>query len=145
MNVANGFKVSSARWSLALVLAGFTMALSGCASGPKVVQLSGPHPPVPPDQVRIFQNPPSEYGILSIVYSPISDKIHWDAQGDANAGFEQLKADAGRIGANGVLLVAPPNTANVQVIAGYRGMMYRVPMMTNPKTAVVQAIYVVRE
>jgi hypothetical protein len=121
------------------------MALSGCSTNPKVLPSSGNHPPTTPDQVKIYQAAPSEYEILADVYSPLSDKVHWDDQGNADAGFDELKANAARIGANGILLIAPPDATNVLVIAGYHGMMYKVPMKTNPKTAVCQAIWVVKE
>jgi hypothetical protein len=75
----------------------------------------------------------------------VTGEVRWDARGDANAGFEQLKAQAANKGANGVLLVADPGESDIAVTAGYMGTFYQVPVKENPRTAVAQAIYVIEE
>jgi len=134
------------RLAAALLLAGVVaLLLAGCASNPKVLPSSGPHPPTTADQVQIYQTAPSEYEVIDVVYAPITADTHWDDQGNADKGFDKLKADAAAVGANGLLLTAPPNSADLAVIAGYHGMMYKVPIRSQPKAAVCQAIWVVKQ
>jgi hypothetical protein len=49
------------------------------------------------------------------------------------------------MGANGVLLVGEPGTFDTVAITGYHGTSYKVPMKSQPKAAVVQAIFVISE
>jgi hypothetical protein len=134
------------RMIAALLLTGVVaLMLAGCASNPKVLPTTGPHPPTTPDQVQLYQTPPAEYEVIDVVYSPITADVHWDGQGNADTGFDKLKADSAAVGANGVLLTAPPGTSDLTVIAGYHGMMYKVPIRSQPKAAVCQAIWVVKQ
>jgi hypothetical protein len=71
--------------------------------------------------------------------------VRWDERGDADAGFDRLKADAAARGANGLLLQAPAGAADARVLAGYKGDYYQVPLQTKPRAAVAQAIYVLEE
>ena len=60
--------------------------------------------------------------------------------------FEQFKAKAAAMGANGVLFIVPAGTSDVQVTAGYNGTFYAVPVKTIPsREAVAQAIYVIKK
>jgi hypothetical protein len=134
------------RLAAALLLGSvIALLLAGCASNPKVLPTTGPHPPTTPDQVQLYQAAPSEYEVIDVVYAPITPGVHWDDQGNADAGFDKLKADAAAVGANGLLLTAPPGTSDLTVIAGYHGMMFKVPIRSQPKAAVCQAIWVVKQ
>jgi hypothetical protein len=126
------------RWMACLTL---VAALAGCST---VVPTTS-HPPTTPDKVKIYTDVPKKYEILGTLSVPISADVHWDDKGNADAGFEQLKSAAAAEGANGILLKAPPGTTDFLVTVGYQNTMYQVPLKTNPKTAVVQAIYVVEE
>src|SRR5690349_16023140 len=117
-------------------------AMAGC--GPTVVPPTT-HAPTTPDQVNIYAAPPQEYQVLGMINVPISNDVRWDDKGDANLGFERLKAAAAAQGANGVLLVAPNDPLGAHVMAGYQGKYYQVPLQTNPKAAVAEAIWVVKE
>jgi hypothetical protein len=127
----------------------------GCES--EVLPNSGNHPPLQPDQVKIYQKQPKKYEELGMIEVPTTAEMRWDQRGDSTAGFEALKAKAAAMGANGVLLVDPnrhvdkdldPNRAegNAAVTAGYKGKFYQVPLRAGtPPTAVAQAIYVLKE
>lgn len=116
--------------------------MAGC--GPTVVPPTS-HAPTSPDKVNIYAAPPQEYQVLGMVSVPISDDVRWDDKGDADLGFERLKAAAAAKGANGVLLQAPNNPLGAHVMAGYQGKYYQVPLQTNPKAGVAEAIWVVKE
>jgi hypothetical protein len=126
-------------WMACLTL---VAALAGCGS---TVVPTTSHPAITSDKVKIYTDTPKKYEILGTLSVPISADVHWDDKGNADAGFEQLKSAAAAEGANGILLIAPPGTTDVRVVVGYQGTMYQVPLKADPKTAIVQAIYVVEE
>jgi hypothetical protein len=115
--------------------------VAGCSSGPKVRPAES-HPPLAKEKVKIFQKEPLDYEVLGTITQPVAPDAKWDEKGEATAGFERLMAAAGAMGANGILLKADPGTTDLTVGAGYNGQFYHVPMQTNPRQAVVKAIYV---
>ena len=132
---------------VALLLASsISLLASGCTSTPEVVASSGPRSPTSTDQVRIYQKAPKKYEALGVVSVAPSDRVRWDERGNADEGFEQLKAQAAARGANGLLL-QPEEGSGVRqrILAGYRGKYYEVPVRVEPKAAVAQAIWVLDE
>jgi hypothetical protein len=145
MNVSSG-KNSWMRWSSGLIVGIAAVIFVGCSTNPKVLPTTGPHPATDPNLVMVYQTPPSQYEILGQVEAPIGGNVHWDDQGNADAGFDLLRRKAAEMGGNGLLMAAAPNTTDLLVIAGYHGMMYKVPVRSaNPKAAVCQAIWVVAQ
>ena len=126
----------------ALVLVPGLLFLASCGS--HIVPAQS-HAPTTPDQVKIYQNAPSKYEILDTVSLVITPDMTWDQSGNANTGFDQLKQKAAALGANGLLLDQHTPTATYQVQAGYSGTFYNVPMHLDPKTAVAEAIFVLKE
>ncbi len=118
--------------------------LAGCA-GTQELPPSGPHPALTPDQVNLYQKPPAKFELLGVVSAVIPPSMTWDESGNANAGFDELKAAAAAQGANGILFDQNTNGATYTVNAGYNGTFYNVPMHRDPKTAVVKAIFVIKE
>ena len=122
--------------------------LGGCES--EVLPNSGNHPPLQPDQVKLYQKQPKKYEELGMIEVPTTTEMRWDQRGDSTAGFDALKAKAAAMGANGVLLMrksgeGKSDDEGAMVTAGYKGEFYQVPLRTNPPTAVAQAIYVLKE
>jgi hypothetical protein len=116
------------------------IVVAGC--GPEVVPSSGPRAPTDPSQVSIYQKEPKRYEILGNVEVAVGGDVRWDSKGEANAGFERLKAQAAARGANGILL-SGDSPEMMRVVARYKGTWYQVPVRTEtPKTAVAKAIYV---
>ena len=140
--MANGmFRRSSMIRMLAMMLSlALFMAMTGCST---VVPATS-HPPTTADRVTIYTDKPAKYEILGTLRVAVSPSVHWDEHGNADAGFEQLKAAAAAEGANGIMLIAPPGEADAHVLAGYNSTFYSVPIKTDPRTAIVQAIYVIK-
>lgn len=132
---------------IALLLVSLILLLaSGCASKPEVVASSGPRNPTSTDQVKIYQKAPKKYEALGVVSVAPSDRVRWDKRGNADEGFEQLKAQAAARGANGLLLQPEEGSGvNQRILAGYRGEYYEVPVRVEPRAAVAQAIWVLDE
>jgi hypothetical protein len=119
-------------------------ALAGCAS--KALPSSGPRAPTSPQAVKLYQKPPYRYERLGLVSVPVDADVKWDASGNSDAGFDRLKEEAARRGANGLLLQVDRSQYDGRVLVGYHFTDYQVPYKdTTPRTAVAEAIYVVKE
>jgi hypothetical protein len=129
-------------WILAVNLG--ALVLAGCASH-EVVPSSGPRPATTPEQVKIYQDHPNRYEQLRLIAMEVTPEMGWDERGHADAAFDALKAQAAAAGANGLLLAANPGDFDLLVTAGYRGTFYQVPMRRNPRTAVAQAVFVLKQ
>jgi hypothetical protein len=117
--------------------------LAGCA--PTVLPPSGPHAALATEQVKIYQNQPAKYELLGTIEVPVTAEMKWDEHADSTAGFLALKAKAGALGANGILLKVDENLYDIWVGAGFNGSYYLVPLRREPKTALAAAIYVIKE
>lgn len=127
----------------ALIAVALSVCLAGCAS--EVVPTTS-HQPTDPSQVKIYQKAPAKYEELGEISVPVAGNARWDDKGDANAGFDRLRAEAAARGANGILLDPDSVNAQFEVTAGDRGQFYNVPMRSTPnRAAVAEAIYVHEE
>src|SRR5450759_1078422 len=107
-----------------LALVAMAMLLLGCADQ---IRPATKHAPTSSDQVKLYQEAPSQYEQLGLIHVPVGGVVKWDQSGDANAGFEQFKTKAAELGANGVLLIVPAGVSDAQVTAGYNGRFYTLP------------------
>jgi hypothetical protein len=121
----------------------WTLASTGCA--PEVVPSSGPRSPTSAEQVKIYQKQPRKYEKLGTVTVLAGSRVLWDDKGEAVVGFDELKAKAAALGANGLLLTADPSAFDAYINAGYHGTFYQVPVRHNPKSAIAQAIFVLEQ
>jgi hypothetical protein len=120
--------------------------VAGCKSGPEIVPSSGPRPATSTDEVKIYPKPPLRYERLGVVSIPATREYPWDDRGNADEGFERLKAEAAKRGANGLLLVVDRDQFYGRVLVGYKDTFYEVPYRLKPeKAAVAEAIYVLKE
>ena len=119
---------------------------SGCASS-TVVASKGPRPPLKPEEVTIYQEPPKQYETHGTVSITEADGGKWDGSGNADRGFDSLKAKAAALGANGLLLTADPGSYDRLATAGYHGKFYQIPIRGKAPTgsAFAQAIFVLKE
>ena len=118
------------------------LLLAGCAST-KTFE-ARKRQPAQPGQVDIYQDKPWKYEHIATITLDMKPWFDWDAHGNANKGFEELKRQARELGANGVLLRGLPGQTNGRVAAGYHDEFLYVPVITKPFTAVAQAIRVSR-
>ncbi len=85
----------------ALILALTALALSACASSH--VLTGQPRPPVPVSQVRVyFAPPPSRYEEIALLQSN-SGAFTYGEQNKMDSVLGKLRAEAAKLGANGVL------------------------------------------
>lgn len=126
--------MSSAKNLIILLLA---ITLVACASGSSIVT-GTKRTPLTPNQVKLYTEPPAKYEVIGIVNS--SSDAGWNEQGSVDYAVEELKNQAAKLGANGVLLGATGETTTT-VVGGYgSGYIYSIPVTA--KTVTGKAIYV---
>ena len=113
------------------------LALGACASGSAIVT-GNTRPPVALEQVKIYLEPPADFEVIGLVSA--SSDAGWTEQGSVDYAIEELKKQAAKLGANGVLLVSSGEKTTT-VVGGYgTGYVYAVPVTA--KTVQGRAIFV---
>lgn len=112
------------------LLAAATLALlTGCATG--TVLVTGPqHPPLSREQVVLYTMPPAKYEVVGLVEARSNGRY----QPALDRAVAQLKREAAKVGANGILLSNPQNQP-----AGFTGGLFEKPRVSG------QAIYVMAQ
>lgn len=77
-------------------------ALFGCATGSAIVTGKA-RPAIAPTEVKIYLDPPSQYETIGIVEA--SSDVEFSTQAAQDRAINELKSQAAKIGANGVLLM----------------------------------------
>jgi len=114
-----------------------TTLVTACASGSYI--LTGQQrQPIQPTGVKLYTSPPSNYEVIAIVNA--SSDAGWTEQGSQDYAVEELKKQAAKLGANGVLLMATGETSSTTVGSYGNGMLFAIPVTA--KTISGKAIYV---
>lgn len=92
----------SARAALWILLFAALAASIGCASTSKVM-LAQPRPAIAPEQVRIYYAPPPGRYVEIALLETSSGGLTYGEQNKMNAVIGKLRAEAAKLGANGVL------------------------------------------
>jgi len=104
------------------------------------------HAPVEATKVALWQDAPwgKKYENLGeVTWTVAKEEIpNWGANADATKAIESLRESAAKLGAN-ALLLKDLNHSNDKVVgAKFDGQYYLVPYRDEPKSIVVQAIYI---
>jgi hypothetical protein len=123
-------------WLLALL----APIIASCASGSAIVT-GNVRPAIPAHQVRIYLEPPAAFEVIALVSA--SSDAGWTAQGSVDYAVAELKSQAARLGANGVLLVfsGDRTTSVLSTLPG--GTIYSIPVTA--KTLQGKAIFIPRQ
>ncbi len=116
------------RISKIIIALSFLTVLFGCATGSSIVT-GKVRPAISPSEVKIYLDPPSQYETIGLVEA--SSDVEFSTQAAQDRAINELKAQAAKIGANGVLLL---NTGDISGEAG-----------TKTKTVNGKAIFVIQE
>jgi hypothetical protein len=93
-------------------------ALSGCATS--YVMVGQARPPISPDQVQIYLHPPAnKYIEIALLDTSSKGSFAVTAQGKTNVVMNRLKAEAAKLGANGILLEGVGDQAGGSVGTGF--------------------------
>lgn len=116
------------------------LALAGCASGSAIVT-GTVRTPLTPEQVTIYLEPPADFEVIGLVNA--SSNAGWTEQGSVDYAIKELKEQAAKLGANGVLLVSSGERTTTAVGGYGTGYFYAVPVTA--KTVQGRAIFVKRK
>lgn len=90
--------------------------LAACASSHIITGKT--RPPIPPEQVRIYSAPPSGFEEIALIESSSRGSFSISDQGKTDTVIERLKEEAGKLGANGVLLELTGSESSGGVMTG---------------------------
>jgi len=114
--------------------------LSSCASGSHI--LTGQkRDSINPSQVKLYISPPQKYEVIGIVNS--SSDSGWTQQGDMDYAVEELKNQAARLGANGIILSGTGESTSSSVGAYNNGAIYAIS--STAQTVSGKAVYVIKQ
>jgi len=100
------------------------LMLTSCASGTAIVT-GTTRAPIMPEKVKLYLQPPEKYEVIAIVKA--SSDAGWTAQGSQDYAVQELKNQAAKLGANGVLLGG--TGTKTSAVGGYgTGAMYAIPV-----------------
>ena len=120
-NVMNTFRIS--------ILIICLLNLVGCATGSSIVT-EDVRPAIDTNEVKLYLEPPLEYETIGLVEA--SSEVELSTQAAQDRAIGELKAQAARLGANGVLL-------------GNTGDVYYGDYANEIKTVKGKAIFVIQE
>ena len=123
--------------SALLLLALAVLSIAACASGSAIVT-GNTRTPIAPEQVRIYLEPPTSFEVIGLVNA--SSDSGWTEQGSQDYAIQELKKQAAKLGANGVLLVSSGDRTTTAVGGYGTGFFYAIPVTA--KTVQGRAIFV---
>ncbi|MGH8525889.1 MAG: hypothetical protein ACREXY_17280 [Gammaproteobacteria bacterium] len=121
------------RQLVCLLLAPMVLAMVACASGSAIVT-GNTRSPIAPESVKLYLQAPEAFEIIGLVNA--SSDAGWTDQGSMDYAVEELKVQAAKLGANGVLLVSTGEKTTSIV----SGQSYAIPVTA--KIVQGQAIFV---
>ncbi len=116
------------------------LTLLGCATGSYIVT-GNVRPAADPNDVKLYLEPPSEYETIGIVEA--SSDVELSSQAATDRAVQELKRQAAKIGANGVLITNTESESG-GVVGFYSGGVFYGDA-SEAKTAKGRAIFVIRE
>ena len=122
-----------------LISAVVVLTLVACATGSSVVT-GKKRTPVAATQVKLYLEPPSSFEVIGLVNA--SSDVGWTDQGSMDYAIEELKKQAGKLGANGVLILASGETTSTIINRSGTGNVYAIPVTA--KTLQGKAIFVLK-
>ena len=118
----------------------FLIALFGCATGSSIVT-GKVRLAINPSEVKLYLEPPTKYETIGIVEA--SSEVEFSSQAAQDRAIQELKAQAAKIGANGVLISNTGDKSGDMVGFYSGGVFYAGASET--KTARGNAIFVIQE
>ena len=113
------------------------LLLTACASGSAIVT-GTVREPIDSNQVKLYTDYPEKYETIGVVKA--SSDAGWTEQGSQDYAVAELKKQAAKLGANGVVL-ANVGESNSSIVGTYaNGGVYTIPV--SAQTVTGTAIYV---
>src|ERR1700747_87320 len=78
-------------------------AAAGCSTSSHVL-IGTARPPLAPESVRVYSRPPPKYEEIATIQASSQGSLALTSQQNMDKAIQRLKAEAAKVGANGVLL-----------------------------------------
>jgi hypothetical protein len=115
------------------------LLLAGCATGSgSSIVVGEVREVIDPNQVELYLEIPESFEIIGIVTA--SSGSGWNEQGSVDYAVEELRNQAAKLGANGVLIESTGSQTSTVVGCYGTGYLYAVPVTAKSVTG--KAIYV---
>jgi hypothetical protein len=115
--------VEVSRYALAATM--LATLLSGCATGSAIVT-GVTRPPIAVELVKLYSEPPAKFEVIAVVKA--SSSSGWTEQGSVDYAIAELRKQAAKLGANGVLLETSGTKTSTVVGSASGGMFYAIPV-----------------
>lgn len=112
------------------------LAIAACASGSAIIT-GKTRDPIAPEQVKIYLEPPAEFEVIGLVNA--SSDAGFTEQKSLDYAIKELKKQAAKLGANGVLIVSSGEKTST-IVSGTGAGAYAIPVTA--KTVQGKAIFV---
>jgi hypothetical protein len=99
--------------------------LAACASGSAIVA-GERRPAIAVELVKLYSEPPPALEVIGIIKA--SSSSGWTEQGSVDYAIAELRKQAAKLGANGVLLEATGTKTSAVVGSTGTGMIYAIPV-----------------
>jgi hypothetical protein len=86
-----------------LLLALLACVAAGCSTSSHIL-IGTARPPIPPESVRVYWKPPPKYEEIATLNATSQGSLALTSQQNMDKAVQRLKAEAAKLGANGVLL-----------------------------------------
>ena len=98
-------------------LAATFLLLAGCSTSSHVI-IGTPRPPISPDEVRIYMQPPPKYDTIASLNASSQGSFAITSQQNMDVAISRMKEEAAKLGANGVLLQGVADSTGGSIGAG---------------------------
>ena len=123
-----------------IVIALSTLFLLSCSTGTAIVT-GTKRAPLVASEVKLYLEAPSKYEVIGIVKA--SSDAGWTEQGSVDYAIKEIKAQAAKLGANGVLLQSTGEKNSTIISSNGYGSFFSIPV--TEQTVSGKAIYVFRK
>jgi hypothetical protein len=108
------------RWQMSLA----AMALLTACSTSSHVLVGTPRPPISPDSVRVYMQPPPKYEQIAAINANSKGSLAVTGQQNMDKAIARLKEEAAKLGPNGVLLQGVQDTQSGSIGTGVGSSSY---------------------
>ncbi len=122
------------------ILCLFVLLVTACASGSSIVT-GTTRSPIESSEVILYLDPPEEFEVIGIVKA--SSDGGWTEQGSQDYAVAEIKKQAAKLGANGVILVTTGESTSTAV--GTYGSGVTFTSSSSAQTLTGRAIYVSKQ
>lgn len=106
-----------------LIAAALACAVAACSTSSHVL-IGTARPAISPESVRVYYKPPPKYEEIATVHATSQSSLAVTSQQNMDKAIQRMKAEAARLGANGILLQNVYDTQSGSIGAGGGGASY---------------------